>query len=140
MNLLKGALRRMRRGGIKSVLLGIVTFVSNNDTIMRLTSCQMPPDLPESTQLPHPTGIAIHPNAEIGERVTIYQSVTIGIQREGSNVPKIEDDVTLYAGCVIVGDVTIGEGSLVGANAVVLEDIPPRSVAAGIPAEVVSSR
>jgi serine O-acetyltransferase len=88
--------------------------------------------------LPHPTGIVVGEGVIIGKGVTIYQHVTIGKARpEDKAYPVIEDDVILYAGVVIVGDTRVGRGSIIGANAVVLSDVPPFVVAAGSPAKVI---
>jgi len=102
-------------------------------------SCEIKQLLPDSTILPHPVGIVISPTAEIGENVRIYQNVTIGwtLGDENETAAKIEDDVIIYAGATIIGDITIGEGAVVGANAVVLDDVEPGSTVVGIPAKKV---
>jgi serine O-acetyltransferase len=71
--------------------------------------------------LPHPTGIVIGQGAFIGYRVTIYQHVTVG--EKNGQYPKVEDDVTLWPGCLIVGNITIGQGACVGANLFIDRDI-----------------
>lgn len=93
--------------------------------------------LPASTTLNHPTGIVISAESEIGENVVIQQHVTIGVQYWSDDHPIIEDDVTICAGASILGDITVGQGSIVGANATVIEDVPPKSTVVGTPAEVV---
>jgi serine O-acetyltransferase len=86
----------------------------------------------------HPSGVVIGCGTVIGQNCTILQNVTLG-ERLGNdgdhNYPIIGDHVTLCAGAVVVGGVTIGPGSTVAANAVVLEDVPANSMAAGIPAK-----
>jgi serine O-acetyltransferase len=86
--------------------------------------------------MPHgPAGIIIGYNTRIEENVTIFQRVTINhTNGKGVHVCK---NAFLGAGCVILGDVTIGEGAKIGANAVVLSDIPPFSTAVGVPARIV---
>lgn len=87
-------------------------------------------------QLPHNAlGVVINPNAIIGSNVKILQNVTIG-GRNGSGAPVIDDDVLIGAGAVILGDVHIYKGAKVGANAVVLCDIPENATAVGVPAIV----
>jgi serine O-acetyltransferase len=81
-------------------------------------------------------GVVIHPRARIGRNVIIHQQVTIGGTGKTGGVPVIEDDVYLGAGCKVLGAVTIGHNSLVGANAVVTKSVPPCCVAAGVPAHV----
>ena len=94
--------------------------------------------LDTSTILPHPYGITIHPLAKIGKNVIINQHVTIG-NRKGLNpgAPTIEDDVHIFANAVILGNIIIGKGSVIGACALVLDDVPPYSVVYGIPAKVI---
>lgn len=89
---------------------------------------------------PHPTGIVIGDTWDIGNYVTLMQGVTLG-RKDSITAPinrsKIEDGVTVCAGAVVVGELVVGEGSIIGANAVVLENIPPESVAVGVPARVI---
>jgi len=78
--------------------------------------------------LPHPTGIVIGIGVQVGDDVTIYQGVTLGVRSKGrSEYPRIGDGVTLYAGAVVVGGVTVGNQAVVGANAVVTDDVPARA-------------
>jgi serine O-acetyltransferase len=88
--------------------------------------------------IPHSIGTIIGAGY-VGNNVTIYQQVTLGakIADFGFDVasrPHVEDDVLITAGAKIIGPVRIGSGSVVGANAVVLEDVPPRHLAVGVPA------
>ena len=66
----------------------------------------------------------------------VSNGVTIGGRNESPNVPRIEDDVFIATGAKILGDVTIGEGSVIGANAVVIRSVPPRCIAVGVPARI----
>jgi serine O-acetyltransferase len=78
----------------------------------------------------------------IGNDVHIRQNTTFGVARRGdhrSQKPIIEDRVDIGCGAVIVGPITIGHDSQIGANAVVLKDVPPFSVAVGVPAKVIKS-
>jgi serine O-acetyltransferase len=78
----------------------------------------------------------------IGDDVHIRQNTTFGVARRGDNrllKPIIEDRVDIGCGAVIAGAITIGHDSQIGANAVVLKDVPPYSVAVGIPAKVVKT-
>ena len=79
--------------------------------------------------------------ASIGRNVTIYQQVTLGALKadfrfDPSLRPTVEDDVVLAAGAKVLGAVRVGSGSTVGANAVVLTDVPPAHIAVGVPARV----
>lgn len=81
-------------------------------------------------------GIILHSNAVIGERCNFGSNVTIGGDYRG--VPRIGHDVYLSTGAKILGGIRIGDGVIVGANAVVVDDIEPFSVVAGAPAKVIS--
>jgi serine O-acetyltransferase len=82
--------------------------------------------LPPDVHLPHPYGIIVHPQAVIGRRVTLMQQVTIGGRDHREDIaPLIGDDVYIGAGARVLGDVRIGHGVVIGANAVVTRDIPP---------------
>jgi len=86
--------------------------------------------------MPHPNGIVIHPGAIIGPNCIVFQQVTIGT-RTGEGLPTIGGGVEIGAGAKILGPVTIGPQARIGANAVVLSDIPAYAVAAGVPARIV---
>ncbi len=76
----------------------------------------------------------------IGNNVTVFQNVTIGNGGGIPGIPVVEDNVTVYAGAVVVGGITLHEGCSVGANAFVNKDVTARKIVAGIPAKVINSR
>lgn len=104
------------------------------------------------------TGIEIHPGAEIGDgffidhgmgvvigettiigsNVTIYQGVTLGGtgKEKGKRHPTIGDNVVIGTGAKVLGNITIGENSYIGANAVVIKDVPPNSTVVGVPGRI----
>ena len=83
----------------------------------------------------HPIGIVIGERVVIGKNLTIFQNVTIG-QKNGL-YPTIGDNVTIYPGSVVIGNIKIGNNVVIGANSVVTKDIPDNTVVAGAPAKVI---
>lgn len=92
----------------------------------------------ESFFIDHGTGVVIGETTVIGDNVKIYQGVTLGalsfpkdacgmLLRDIKRHPTIEDNVTIYANASVLGPITVGEGSVIGSNAWVKEDIPPHS-------------
>ncbi len=85
--------------------------------------------------LPHPNGVVIHPDAVIGPNCLLFQQVTIGCGGK-PGIPLIKGHVDIGAGAKILGGITIGEHSVIGAKAVVTCNVPAYHVAIGIPAIV----
>jgi serine O-acetyltransferase len=85
--------------------------------------------------IPHPNGIVIHPDAEIGPNCLLFQQVTLGHAEGG--VPKLGGHVDVGAGARLIGPITIGDHAKIGANAVVTSDVPAGATAVGIPARIV---
>ncbi len=88
----------------------------------------------------HATGVVIGETAVVGSDVTIYQGVTLGgtSLEAGKRHPTVGDRVTIGAGAKVLGPVTVGSGSRIGANAVVVRDVPPDSVVVGVPGQVIA--
>ncbi len=86
----------------------------------------------------HSDGVVINGSVRGGRNVRIEHQVTIGAERRQS--PVLGDDVFLGAGAKVLGPVVVGDGARVGANAVVVADVPPHSTVVGIPARVVRLR
>ena len=87
----------------------------------------------------HGMGIVIGETAEIGDDVMLFHQVTLGGtgKDKGKRHPTVENNVIISAGVKVLGPIVIGENSKIGANAVVLHDIPKNATAVGIPARVV---
>lgn len=87
----------------------------------------------------HGMGVVIGGTAEIGDDVTLYQGVTLGgtSLKPGKRHPTLRDGVIVGANATILGPVTIDEYARVGANAVVLKDVPSDCTAVGVPARVI---
>lgn len=86
-------------------------------------------------RLPHPTGVVIHRSVVIGDDCMIMQQVTLG-QMASGGVPVIGSRVYIGCGAKVLGPVKVGDGARIGANAVVLSDVPPGSTAVGVPARI----
>ena len=82
-------------------------------------------------------GVVIHNNTVLGNNVHIDQNVTIGGNGTEYGVPVIGNNIYIGAGAKVLGPVNIGDGSVVGANSVVIQDVPQRTVVAGVPAKVI---
>lgn len=81
-------------------------------------------------------GVVIHARCVIGDRVVIGTGVTIGGRGIHREVPVIGDDVEIGSGAKILGPIRIGNGAAIGANAVVLIDVPDHAIAVGVPARI----
>lgn len=92
--------------------------------------------------MPHPNGIVVGEYVVIGRNCIIHQGVTLGARGEDHELanPRIGDEVEIGTGAKVLGKVQIGDYARIGANAVVLKDIPRLGIAVGIPAKVLGFR
>jgi serine O-acetyltransferase len=83
----------------------------------------------------HGAGVVIGETADIGNDVTLYQGVTLGGTgfAAGKRHPTVQDNVTIGSGAKLLGPITIGHGAKIGANSVVITDVPPNSTVVGNP-------
>lgn len=97
----------------------------------------------------HGTGLVIGETSEVGDDVTLYQCVTLGgvapsidsaAQANRKRHPTLANSVIVGSGAQVLGPITLGEGARVGANAVVVSDVPPGATVVGIPARIVAPR
>tara|TARA_B100001027_G_scaffold113632_2_gene78444 strand:+ start:605 stop:1330 length:726 start_codon:yes stop_codon:yes gene_type:complete len=88
----------------------------------------------------HATGVVIGETAEIGSNVSIFQGVTLGGKgnEAGDRHPKVKSGASIYASSTLLGNITIGENSVVAAGSLVLKDVEPNVTVAGIPAKIIS--
>ena len=110
------------------------------------TTCYLPDDkkLKDlNIDFPHPIGIVIASRCTLGKNCTIYQNVTIGaksheLAKKGKKYfPTIGDNVTIYAGACVIGGIKVGNNAIIGANSVVVKDVPPNTIAVGNPARII---
>lgn len=90
--------------------------------------------------LVHSSGVVIGDRARIGAHFICFQNVTVGDSGHGDGMPTLGDWVTAAAGAKILGGIAVGSGATLGANAVVLRDVPAGGVAVGIPARIAKVR
>lgn len=127
---------RLVRGGPFSRLFSKLFWLRN----IHRYGCHLAPQakVGDGLALPHPVGVVVGEGCVIGAGVTLYQSVTLGrrsAHRKG--YPTLGNGVTVYAGAVIVGAVKIGDGARIGANSLVLTDVPPGAVVSVQPADII---
>lgn len=86
----------------------------------------------------HGMGVVIGETCEIGDNVTVFQGVTLGGtgKEKGKRHPTIKDNALIATGAKVLGSITIGENSKIGAGSVVLHEVPPNSTVVGIPGKV----
>src|SRR6202167_3369428 len=89
----------------------------------------------EGLFIEHGAGVVIGETADIGNDVTLYQGVTLGGTgfATGKRHPTVQDNVTIGSGAKLLGPITIGHGAKIGANSVVITDVPPNSTVVGNP-------
>ena len=102
-----------------------------------VTGIEIHPDATIGTGffIDHGMGVVIGETAEIGNDVTLYQGVTLGGTgfATGKRHPTVQDNVTIGSGAKLLGPITVGHGSKIGANSVVIHDVPPNSTVVGNP-------
>lgn len=135
------------RKNIRNRVIRIPYFVLNR-LMQKFIEVTCGIHLPESAvigrrlNIEHFGGIVIHGNCIIGDDVTIRQGVTLGNKGSGqlAKAPNIGHRVDIGAGAKIIGSVTIGDDAKIGANAVVLVDVPAGATAVGVPARIITGR
>lgn len=98
----------------------------------------------KNVRFPHPQNIVIGDYVKIKDNCVIYQDVTIGLKNydvidKEEAYPVIEDDVIIYSGAKILGAIKIGQGAIIAANSVVINDVEPNYIYGGIPAKKIKS-
>ena len=90
----------------------------------------------------HGMGVVIGETTVIGDRVVLYQDVTLGGtgKQGGKRHPTLGNDIVVGVGAKVLGAITIGDGARIGGGAVVVKDVPPHSTAIGVPARIVLTR
>lgn len=121
--------------GKRSSLAGL--FVKQVNHILTGADLAFDCEVGKGLQLMHPTGVVIGRNVRMGDECVLQQGVTLGGRHTGiEGHPHIGDKVFIGAGAKILGSITVGTGARIGANAVVLNDLPAGVAAVGVPAKI----
>jgi serine O-acetyltransferase len=126
---------RLRRAGVAPAsLAAVAAVVYPGERTLHLDCSDIGPGL----FIQHGFATVVAARA-VGANCWINQQVTIGFT-SADDRPVLGDDVFVYAGAKVLGDITVGDGARVGANAVVLADVPPGATAVGVPARMLPSK
>jgi serine O-acetyltransferase len=121
----------LREAGVP-IVPGVLAYLTRSVTGVEIhPAARIGPEL----FIDHGSGVVIGETAEIGRRVTLYQGVTLGgtgFQR-GKRHPTLGDNVTVGSGAKLLGPIAVGDGAKIGANTVVIEDVPPGATVVGNP-------
>jgi serine O-acetyltransferase len=126
---LRTSCRRLRIPFVTSLLRRVQTVVFGVEIAKEVT-------LGRGVYFVHPIGIVVGGHSRVGDRVKFLGSNTLGTVHD-DGYPELESDVIVGVGARVLGPIRIGRGTVIGANAVVLQDLPPGSVAVGVPARIV---
>ena len=138
-------LRIIQYYGCKRFLWRFTFLLRRINEILTGFECHPSATIGEGLLLAHTQNLVIGEGVKIGKNVTIYNGVTIGALARGNNevsnrYPTVGDGVIIYTGAKILGKINIGNSAIIGANAVVLNDIPAMCVAVGVPARILPKR
>ena len=132
--------RHKARGGPLALVLRRLARV-RYEVLSVLTGCDVGINarFGSNLRLPHPVGVVIHERAVIGDDCMLMQQVTIGMLAD-HRVPTIGSRVYVGTGAKVLGGIQIGDDARIGANAVVLIDVPAGATAVGIPARILGPK
>lgn len=133
---------RLQRGLEAIPIIGVMlrTIIWYFTTVVFSCDISVSASFGPKLYIPHPTGIVIGGEWDVGEDVAIMQNVTLGRRQPPQGRATVGNHVIIGAGAVILGEITLGDNCHVGANAVVLDNVPSFCVAVGVPAKIVSSK
>ncbi len=94
-------------------------------------------DIGKGLRIHHFGGVIFHPRVKMGKYCTLYHEVTLGDKGGWGDPPTVGNHVLISAGAKVLGDITIGDYGIIGANAVVLKDVPEKAIVGGVPAKVI---
>lgn len=126
----------------KKVIWRLAPIIKRANEILTGFECHLEATIDAGLFIAHTQNIVIGEGVKIGKHVTIYNGVTLGsVRRDCSSkkdrYPQVLDGAIIYSGAKVLGDIIIGKESVVGANAVVLQNVPDGCLAVGVPARVI---
>lgn len=127
----------------RKIIWRLAPFIKRLNEILTGFECHLEAVIGKGLFLPHTQNLVIGAGVTIGNNVTIYNGVTLGALKlksgddNAQRYPIIHDNVVIYTGAKVIGPITIGSNSIIGANSVVLSDVPDYHVAVGIPAKII---
>ena len=129
----------------KKFIWRLAPIIKRLNEILTGFECHLDSTIGEGLLIAHTQNIVIAQGAIIGKNVTIYNGVTLGAVSKDKGesdfrFPRIKDGAIIYIGAKILGPVTIGRMAIIGANAVVLQDVPDGCVAVGVPAHILEHK
>jgi serine O-acetyltransferase len=129
----------------KKGLWRFAPFVKRLNEILTGFECHLSATISEGLFLAHTQNLVIGEGVVVGQNVTLYNGVTLGAGSRGNagdkeRYPIIGKRVTIYTGAKVLGFIHLGDDSIVGANSVVLKDIPTGCIAVGVPAKILTPK
>lgn len=123
----------------------LAPYMKRLNEVLNGFECHLSAEIDEGLFIAHTQGIVIGEGVVLGKRVTIFNGVTFGAlargaEPAGGRYPRVGDEVVVYTGAKLIGPIVVGRGATIGANAVVLSDVPQGCVAVGVPARVLPAK
>jgi serine O-acetyltransferase len=128
----------------KRVLWRLSNFLKRLNEVLTGFECHLEARIGRGLNLPHTQNLVVGAGVVLGRNTTLYNGITLGAVKRGKEggedgrYPVLGDNVIVYTGAKIIGPVQVGEAAIIGANSVVLKDVPPGAIAVGIPARILS--
>lgn len=128
-----------KRGIIATVLRTVAKLQHMFWSVLTGSEINRGAQIHPTARFPHLNGVVMHADARVDEGCLIMQQVTLG-QTACSGAPHVHAGAYIGAGAKVLGEVTVGRNARIGANAVVLKDVPENATAVGVPARIVRNR
>jgi serine O-acetyltransferase len=117
-------------------------YLKRLNEILTGFECHLEATIGKGLFIPHTQNVVIGAGVILGENVTLYNGITLGALAIGSGeqnqrYPHVGSNVTIYTGAKVIGPISIGYGAVIGANSVVLKNVPRKAIAVGVPAKII---